>query len=73
MLYPIIPMTIEEAWIHVPAALKREDAMYKVGWFQPSKEWFRPSLAEEMALFDSLTESVLQGLEQARQQGYVSS
>jgi isoleucyl-tRNA synthetase len=72
MLYPIIPMTIEEAWTHVPVTLKREDAMYKVGWFQPSTEWLRTSLGEEMVLFDTLNENVLQGLEKARQQGYVT-
>jgi len=72
MLYPLIPMTVEEAWVHIPASLKREDAVYKLGWFQPSKQWLRASLAERMALFDTLNESVLQASEQARKQGYFS-
>jgi len=65
-------MTIEEAWLHMSPSLKREDAVFKLGWFQPSKEWFRSSLAKQMALFDTLNDNVLQALEQARQQGYLS-
>ena len=66
-------MTVEEAWVHMPSSLKREDAVYKLGWFQPSKHWLRASLAERMALFDALNENVLQALEQARQQGCLST
>ena len=69
MLYPIIPITVEEAWNHVPASLKRADAIYKLGWFYPPKEWLRPNFAARMDLFDTLNEDVLKVLERARQQG----
>ena len=70
MLCPLIPLYTEEAWHHTPSFLKKEDAVYKLGWFEPKKEWCRNDLAEEMKLLTPLKESVLKILEEARQNQY---
>jgi len=58
---------VEEAWHYTPSSLKREDAVYKLGWFQPQEEWHQIDLAQDMQILDPLKESVLKILEEARQ------
>ena len=67
MLSPLIPLYTEEAWHFSPAFLKREDAVYKMGWFAPKDEWCQPELARDMEMLEPLKERVLGILEQARQ------
>jgi len=63
----LIPLYVEEAWHYTPSALKREDSVYKLGWFQPQEEWHQIDLAQDMQMLDPLKESVLKILEEARQ------
>ena len=72
MISPLIPLYAEEAWNYTPAVLKREDAVYKMGWFSPPAEWSREDLASDMANLEPLKEQVLGILEQARQEQYVT-
>ena len=61
---------MEEAWHYIPSSLKQEDAVFKVGWFEPKSEWCRNDLAADMELLNPLKESVLKILEEARKQQY---
>lgn len=70
MISPLIPLYAEEAWHYTPAFLKREDAVYKMGWFNPPQKWHRSDLAVDMAVIETLKEKVLHILEQARQQQF---
>jgi isoleucyl-tRNA synthetase len=72
MLSPLIPLYTEEAWHYTPPFLKKEDAVYKLGWFEPKVEWCREDLAEDMELLAPLKESVLKTLEEARKKQYTS-
>lgn len=72
MLSPLIPLYIEEAWHYTPSALKREDAVYKLGWFKPKLEWSQDQLAVDMKLLGPLKEGVLKLLEDARKDKYIS-
>ena len=72
MLSPLIPLYMEEAWYYTPSFLKKEDALYKLGWFEPKVEWCRKDLAEDMELLTPLKESVLKILEEARKNQYTS-
>jgi len=67
LLSPLIPLYVEEAWHFTPSFLKREDAAYKLGWFEPPLEWYRDDLANDMQALEPLKETVLKLLEQARQ------
>jgi isoleucyl-tRNA synthetase len=73
MLSPLIPLYTEEAWHYVPSALKKEDAVYKLGWFQPKLGWYQDQLAADMKLLEPLREVVLKLLEDARKDKYISS
>jgi isoleucyl-tRNA synthetase len=73
MLSPLIPLYAEEAWHYTPLALKREDSVYKLGWFQPKPEWNQGQLAADMKLLEPLKESILKLLEDARKDKYISS
>jgi hypothetical protein len=68
MLSPILPLSVEEAWHFAPAVLKKEDAVFKLGWFEPKPEWSRDDLAIEMEQLDVLKESVFASLEIGREQ-----
>lgn len=72
MLSPLIPLYVEEAWHYTPSFLKKEDAAYKLGWFEPKFEWSRKDLAEDIELLAPLKESVLKILEEARKKQYTS-
>lgn len=63
---------MEEAWHYTPPFLKKEDAVYKLGWFEPKSEWCRDDLAADMALLAPLKESILKILEEARQNQFMS-
>ena len=56
MLYPLIPLHVEKAWESVPAQLKSEDAVYKLGWFQPRDEWQNEEVADLIKLLTSMTD-----------------
>jgi isoleucyl-tRNA synthetase len=71
MISPLIPLYAEEAWDFTPSFLKREDAVYKMGWFKPPQEWCRNDLAANMQILESLKEKVLGILEKARQKQYI--
>jgi leucyl-tRNA synthetase len=71
ILSPLIPLYAEEAWHFTPQFLKREDAVYKLGWFEPQTQWYREDLNEEMQTLESLKETGLRILEQARQKQYI--
>jgi hypothetical protein len=64
---------VEEAWHYTPQFLKREDAVYKLGWFEPLSHWYRGDLHKEMQTLESLKENGLKILEQARQKQYIPS
>jgi len=70
MLSPLIPLSVEEAWVHTPDILKREDAVYKMGWFEPKSEWCNNELVRDMELLSPLKDAVLLLLEQAREKQY---
>lgn len=70
MLYPLIPLYIEEAWHYTPSSLKRDDTVHKLGWFKPNSGWYREDLTRDWEILNPLKESVLQILEQARQNEY---
>jgi len=56
ILYPLIPLHVEKAWELVPAQLKSEDAVYKLGWFQPKDEWRNEEVADLIKLLTSMTD-----------------
>jgi leucyl-tRNA synthetase len=68
MIYPILPLLAEEAWLFAPKVLKKENAVYKMGWFEPKSEWYRSDLGKEKEQLDILKENVFQMLESARAQ-----
>ena len=72
MMSPILPLVAEEAWHFVPTFLKKEDAVFKLGWFEPNPEWSRSDLAREVEQLDILKESVFKLLEFGREKKYTS-
>lgn len=56
MLYPLIPLQVEKAWELMPTHLKSEDAVYKLGWFQPKEEWRNEEVADLIRLLNAVTD-----------------
>jgi isoleucyl-tRNA synthetase len=67
MLWPVIPLYVEEAWSVVPTFMKKSDSCYQMGWFRPDEMWEAEDLARDMQSVEPFKESVLKILEQARQ------
>jgi isoleucyl-tRNA synthetase len=67
MIYPLIPLYAEEAWHYTPEFMKPTNAVYKLGWFEPNKEWYRRDLASDTEILHPLKETTLKILEHARQ------
>jgi hypothetical protein len=65
-------MYTEEAWHYTPKQLKREDAVYKLGWFEPQGQWYRENLKKDMQVLESLKDNALRILERAREKQYPS-
>ena len=73
MLYPLIPLHVEKAWELVPSHLKSDDAVYKLGWFEPKAEWQNEEVADMIKFLDGLQEPTQMILTQTLKRRYARS